>query len=199
MSNIYIIAGPPGIGKSTRGDEFIDPDLDILNEDEMRFKYKAQGYADYNEYSIHRVRNTIRQKLINNENFALELNLGYQHQYEYVLSAKNFRHDNKLHVILFFTDEVDLCLVRAKERHERGRHLVKPEIIKEMYANTIPLLKDNFDYLDELILLDSNNETRLELVAYYDKSYNQLTVHKESAMWFANNLKPFIQNRIIGS
>ncbi|WP_377023095.1 hypothetical protein [Mucilaginibacter angelicae] len=199
LSKCQTFISSPGIGKSTRGDEFIDPDLDILNEDEMRFKYKAQGYADYNEYSIHRVRNTIRQKLINNEDFAIELNLGYQHQYEYILSAKKFRHDNKLHVILFFTDDIDLCLVRAKERHERGRHLVKPEIIREMYANTIPLLKDNFAYLDELILLDSNNETGLELVAYYDKSYNQFAVHRESATWFVNDLKPFIQNRIMGS
>ena len=58
MSALFIIAGPPGIGKSTSGDEFINPGLDILNEDEMRFMYKAKGYADYNEYSIHRVRDT---------------------------------------------------------------------------------------------------------------------------------------------
>jgi predicted ABC-type ATPase len=60
MSALFIIAGPPGIGKSTSGDEFINPGLDILNEDEMRFRYKAKGYADYNEYSIHRVRDAIR-------------------------------------------------------------------------------------------------------------------------------------------
>jgi len=73
MSAIYIIAGPPGIGKSTRGHEFIDAELDILNEDEMRFRYKASGYADYNEYSIQRFKDIIRQNLIRDQNFALEL------------------------------------------------------------------------------------------------------------------------------
>lgn len=52
MSYIYIIAGPPGVGKSTRGNEYIDPELEILNEDEIRHHYKIKGYADYNEYSL---------------------------------------------------------------------------------------------------------------------------------------------------
>ena len=79
MSVINIIAGPPGIGKSTNGFDYINENLDILNEDEMRFTYKAKGYADYNEYSIYRARDIIRRKLIRNEDVALELNLGYPH------------------------------------------------------------------------------------------------------------------------
>jgi hypothetical protein len=47
VSVIHIIAGPPGIGKSTNGFDYIDEDLDILNEDEMRFKYRAKGYYIY--------------------------------------------------------------------------------------------------------------------------------------------------------
>jgi len=85
MSVINIIAGPPGIGKSTKGFYYIDENLDILNEDEMRFRYKAKGFADYNEYAIYRVHDVIRRKLIRNETIALELNLGYHHQYEYAL------------------------------------------------------------------------------------------------------------------
>jgi len=50
MSVIHIVAGPPGIGKSTKGFDYIDESLDILNEDEMRFRYKTKGFADYNEY-----------------------------------------------------------------------------------------------------------------------------------------------------
>jgi broad-specificity NMP kinase len=40
MSEIFIIAGPPGIGKSTMGSQYIPADLDLLNEDDMRLKYK---------------------------------------------------------------------------------------------------------------------------------------------------------------
>jgi predicted ABC-type ATPase len=196
MSVIYIIAGPPGIGKSTRGHEFIDEELDILNEDEMRFRYKASGYADYNEYSIQRVKNIIRQNLINNQDFALELNLGFPHQYDYVLSAKRFRHENKLNIILFFTDDIGLCLRRAKERHEHGLHLVKPEIIREMYVNTILMLKNNFADVDHLVLLHTSDDNRLFRIAEYNKEDRSLKIFNNSADWFNNDLKPFIESRI---
>jgi predicted ABC-type ATPase len=196
MSIIHIIAGPPGIGKSINGFEYVDEELDILNEDEMRFKYKAKGFADYNEYSIYRVRDIIKRKLIRNEDFALELNLGYPHQYEYALSAKSFSTANKLAVILFFTDSLQLCLDRAKIRHESGLHLVKPETIEEMYNNTIPLLKANFIAIDKLTLVDATTQNDFFTVAEYSKETKQLELRDQSPNWFKNDLRAFIEQYI---
>jgi predicted ABC-type ATPase len=193
MSAIYIIAGPPGIGKSTKGFEYIDEYLDILNEDEMRFRYKAKGYADYNEYSIFRVREIIRRKLIRNEDVALELNLGFPHQYEYALAAKKFNKENQLNVILFFTDSLQLCLDRAKIRHDSGRHLVTPEIIIEMYNNTIPLLKANFGSIDNLRLIDATRQNDFLTVAEYNKEAKTLELRGQNPDWFKNDLRPFIE------
>ena len=95
----------------------------------MKCAPEAQGFADYNEYSIYRVRDIIRRKLIRNEDIAHELNLGYTHQFEYALAIKRFSAENRLNVILFFTDSLPLCLDRAKIRHESGLHLVMPETI----------------------------------------------------------------------
>ncbi|RYG28667.1 MAG: hypothetical protein EOO01_39400 [Chitinophagaceae bacterium] len=196
MSSIYIIAGPPGIGKSTSGHEYIDPDLDILNEDVLRMKYKAIGYTDYNEYSIHRVQGMIKDNLIRNNDFALELNLGYPHQYDYILSTKRFSHDNKLHVVLFFTDQLQLCLDRAEARYASGSHLVKPEIIREMYANTVPLLKENFDKIDELLLVDTNSNDVLTFVARYTKSNKEFFIRSNTGSWFINDVKPYIESQL---
>jgi len=193
VSVIHIIAGPPGIGKSTNGFDYIDEDLDILNEDEMRFRYKARGFADYNEYSIYRVRDIIKRKLIHNEGIALELNLGYPHQYEYTLAAKKFNNENQPDVILFFTGSLQLCLDRAKIRFESGLHLVTPEIIAEMYNNTIPLLKANFDNIDNLTLIDATEENDFFTVANYNKSSNKLVERNHSPTWFKNDLKPFLE------
>ncbi|MDR3693536.1 hypothetical protein [Mucilaginibacter sp.] len=193
MSAINIIAGPPGIGKSSNGFDYIDEDLDILNEDEMRFRYKAKGYADYNEYSIYRVRDIIRRKLIRNEDIALELNLGFPHQYEYALAAKKFSNENQLNVILFFSDSLQLCLDRAKIRHESGLHLVTPETITEMYNNTLPLLKANFDAIDNLILIDATEENDFFTVAEYNKAAKQLELRSQNPDWFKNDLRPFIE------
>jgi predicted ABC-type ATPase len=199
VSVIHIIAGPPGIGKSTNGFDYIDENLDILNEDEMRFRYKAKGYADYNEYSVYRVRDIIKRKLIRNEDIALELNLGYPHQYEYALATKRFNVDNKLNVILFFTDTLQLCIDRARIRHESGLHLVKPETITEMYNNTLPLLKANFNSVDNLSLIDANENNDFFTIANYNKIDRRLESRDHNCDWFANDLKPFIEQFIKGA
>jgi len=119
--------------------------------------------------------------------------LGYQHQYEYVLSAKKFGVDNKLNIILFFTDSLQLCLDRAKIRHQNGLHLVLPETITEMYNNTLTLLKDNFEFIDKLSLVSTTRQNDFFTVADYDKAANQCHIRNQSPDWFKNNLKPFLE------
>ena len=197
MSVIQIIAGPPGIGKSTVGPDYVDPDLDILNEDDMRMRYKDKGYADYNEYSLYRVRDIIKQKLIKNKDFALELNLGFQHQYDYVISAKRFNEENRLEVILFYSDSLMLCLDRARERHESGLHLVLPEIVTEMYHNTITLLKNNFGKIDLATFIDADKDNNFVLIASYDGDAKALKMHDDKVNnWFQNDVRLFIEEQL---
>ncbi|GAA4197711.1 hypothetical protein GCM10022289_05320 [Pedobacter jeongneungensis] len=196
MSEIFIIAGPPGIGKSTMGSQYIPAGLDLLNEDDMRLKYKEKGFVDYNEYSIHRVAELIKGKLIRNEDFALELNLGFQHQYDYVLSAKRFNAENKLNLILFYCDTLNLCLDRAKKRHENGLHLVKPDIITQMYNNTITLLKSNFASVDTIIFIDASIKNDFVFLAKYDREDNNLSTFEASGEWFKVHIEPFINEQI---
>jgi len=192
MSRIFIIAGPPGIGKTTSGYKFIDSALDIINEDEMRFKYREQGYPDFNEQAIHRVSEIIRTKLIRNEDFAFELNLGFAEHYDYVLSAKKFNSGNSLNVILFHTDNLEMCLKRAAIRYESGRHLVKPETVKEMYKNTIPLLKSNFTEIDNLAIINVKAHD-LSVVAQYSKAKKALKLLDDQCSWFNEELLPFVK------
>ena len=196
MSEIFIIAGPPGIGKSTMGLRYISAHLDLLNEDDMRFKYKEKGFVDYNEYSIHRVAEIIKGKLIRNEDFALELNLGFQHQYDYIFSAKRFNVENRLNLILFYSDSLALCLARAKKRHENGLHLVKPEIITQMHYNTIPLLKSNFALVDSVVFINASIENDFVLISKYDKANRNLSMFENSGKWFKHYLEAFIVEQI---
>ena len=196
MSHIYIIAGPPGVGKSTRGNEYIDPELEILNEDEIRHRYKIRGYADYNECSLQKVRGTVLQNLIKSKDFALELNLGFEHQYNYTLSLKRFSNEVKLDVILFFTDHLQLCQDRAVQRFKNGLHLVKPDIIEQMYNNTIPLLKANFQAIDRLIMLDARKTNEVSLQGIYSKAAENMKIFDKGSKWFKEDILPFIQEQL---
>ncbi len=156
--NIYIIAGPPGIGKSTAGSKFIPQKTSVIDHDLAAYQYKKEGFTDYKEMGVMSGNEQIRANLFANKDFALELNLGFQSHYDYLKSLAYFDPSNKVYLVMFFTDSLSLCLKRANIRHESGGHLVKPEIVTEMYNSTIPLLKENIALFKSMRFIDITNE-----------------------------------------
>ncbi len=156
--NIYIIAGPPGIGKSTSSFRYVPQNTPVIDHDLAAYQYKKEGFVDYQELGIMSGNQQIRSNLFEKTDFALELNLGFQSHYDYLKSLAYFDTSNHVHLILFFTDLLDLCLFRANIRHKRGGHLVKPEIVTEMYQNTMPLLHENHQLFHSFNFLDVTNE-----------------------------------------
>jgi predicted ABC-type ATPase len=152
--NIYLIAGPPGIGKSTNAKHFIPKGIAIIDQDLAGYQYKKKGFTDYKDLASIQTNQKIRESLFDNVDFALELNLGFQSHYEFLNSIASFDRSNKIHLLLFFTNDLDLCIDRANVRHLSGGHEVKREVIEEMYSNTLPLF-EKFKYLfDSVRLLD---------------------------------------------
>ena len=144
MPTIYFIADPPGVGKSTSGSSLLPDDIEILDPDQIASRYKAQGFTDYKDIGNIKFNDLIKKQLFAGNDFAIELNLGFESHYDFVRSVKSFNSDNTIEVILFFTSNIELCYQRAEQRHLEGLHYVSPETIKEMYENTIPLLHAHF-------------------------------------------------------
>lgn len=124
--NIYLIAGPPGVGKSTNALVLILPGVPIIDQDLAAYQYKKQGFTDYQDLASLSTNQRIRDSLFAKEDFALELNLGFQSHYDYLKSIASFDWSNNIHLLLFFTDNLNLCLNRAIARHLSGGHEVKP-------------------------------------------------------------------------
>lgn len=167
---IYMIAGPPGIGKSTNAKELIPVNIPIVDQDLAGYQYKKQGFTDYKDLASIRSNQTIKDYLFAKQDFALELNLGFQSHYDYLNSIAAFDRSNKINLLLFFTDNLNLCIDRAAVRHLSGGHEVKREIIEEMYANTIPFFKQNKDLFSSVRLVDVNNTT----IVLYDQTSENL-------------------------
>ena len=151
---IYVIAGPPGIGKSTNAREFIPVRIPIIDQDLAVYQYKKQGFSDYQDLASLRTNQRIKDYLFAGQDFALELNLGFESHYTYLKSIAYFDPGNQLDLLLFFTDDLSLCLDRAAIRYVNGGHEVKPAIIEEMYANTLPLFLANNTLFDTVRLID---------------------------------------------
>ncbi|QDK80986.1 hypothetical protein EXU85_21155 [Spirosoma sp. KCTC 42546] len=155
--NIYVIAGPPGIGKSTSGKNFIPRKTPIIDQDLAGYQYKKQGFSDYRDLASLSTQQKVRDHLFVQKNFALELNLGFSSHYEYLKSISGFDPSNRVHLLLFFTDNLSLCIDRAKIRHLSGGHEVKQEIIEEMYASTLPLFEQHKKLFSSVRLIDVQN------------------------------------------
>ena len=63
MSKIYIIEGPPGIGKSTSGKHFVPPFFEILNHDSLHLHYKYKAEVDYEDLANLKANNFILEQL----------------------------------------------------------------------------------------------------------------------------------------
>ncbi|QMW04316.1 hypothetical protein [Spirosoma foliorum] len=160
--NIYVIAGPPGIGKSTSGKNFIPRKTPIIDQDLAGYQYKKQGFADYQDLASLSTQQKVREYLFAEESFALELNLGFPSHYQYLQSIAGFNSANQIHLLLFFTDNLSLCIDRARIRYLSGGHEVKPEIIEEMYASTLPLFEQNKKLFSSIRLIDVQNTSMVE-------------------------------------
>jgi predicted ABC-type ATPase len=160
--NIYLIAGPPGVGKTTNAKALIPQDTPIINQDLAAYQYKKQGFTNYQDLASLSTNQRIRENLFAKEDFALELNLGFQSHYDYLKSIASFDWSNKVHLLMFFTDDLGLCLDRAKARHLSGGHEVKPEVVDEMYNSTMPLFKENETLFNTVRLIDVTFESFTE-------------------------------------
>jgi predicted ABC-type ATPase len=186
MPQLFIIAGPPGIGKSTNGKKFISTNIGILNHDALFIYYRAKGEADYEDLSNLKANDFIQQKLSNNDSFGVEINLGYDNHYELLRYIKKKFPQYEITVCMFFTNDLNLCLDRAAVREKSGGHSVAENVIREMYANTLALLEKNTHLVNNLLLVDVTYDS-IDLVFELNPREERLFVGSKLPKWVLEN------------
>ena len=110
MAKIYIIAGTPGIGKSTSGKFFLPPTIEILNHDNLQLYFKQKSVINYEELSNLKANEFILKQLELNNDFGVELNLGLDNHYELLRFIKNKYAHYQIEIVLFHTDNIQICI-----------------------------------------------------------------------------------------
>lgn len=191
--NIYLIAGPPGIGKSTNARAFIPPAVPIIDQDLAAYQYKKEGFTDYQDIASMSTRQRIQSNLFAGDDFALELNLGFPSHYDYLKSIAAVNPANQISLLLFFTDDLNLCINRAAIRYRNGGHEVRAEIVTEMYGQTIPLFTQNKAIFSSVRLVDVTDTASLE--PYQEDAHLPNWIRQNALQQYLPTAKPLPAKR----
>ena len=165
---LYVVAGPPGVGKSTNGEVFVPYPVKVLNHDGIEAEYKKSNIPDYAKRANEKMWSSIHENIALGIDFGIELNLGTEDQYGLLRRTHNYCTHYQVHMLLFFTDIYSLCTNRAEVRARAGGHEVEPLIIQDMLFNTIGLLRKNIASIDHLTFIDvTYNSVELVYSGYY--------------------------------
>ena len=198
MPKLFIIAGPPGIGKSTNGRSFVPPTVEILNHDSLAQYYKNKGEFDYQELSNLKANDFINEQLALQIDFGVELNLGFENHYDFLKYVNKKFPNYQIHLILFFTDNLQICLDRASFRALAGGHKVSPEVVKEMYENTLPLFQiysKTVESVQFINVIDSKISPDLVYSLRYPTEKDEF-IHPDLPQWVVQNFPKIVGRRI---
>ena len=124
MAEIIVIAGPPGIGKTSASESILMNGELYLNQDYFYLEYREQNNSDPDKAGSDKFKKEIFKVLDTNKNFGYETNLGFNWQYEDLKQLITYKPKNSIQLHLFFTEDVNLCWSRADQRFNAGGHFV---------------------------------------------------------------------------
>ena len=141
MPALFVIAGPPGVGKTTNAKDYIPDGVEIIDDDVIVQHCRERGELNPEQRREEITWNLIHRAIDDNLDFALHLNLGTDAQYKLLDKVHSYCRHYDIRLILFYTPQERLCLIRASVRVQEGGHEVKPMDIEYMYQMTLPLLQ----------------------------------------------------------
>ena len=166
MSNLYIIAGCNGAGKTTASftvlPEMLDCD-EFINADEI-----ARGLSPLNpdKAAIEAGRlmlSKIDKLILHQKDFAFETTLSTKSYTNTIIKAR--QNGYQITLIFFWLDSVDLAIERVKTRVLEGGHNIPQNIIIRRYYSGLKNLFQLYIPVCDYWMLFNNSKTPSELIA----------------------------------
>ena len=166
MSNLYIIAGCNGAGKTTASYTILPEILDCLefvNADEI-----AKGLSPFQPEKVafesgRIMLNRIKELIVSRVDFAFETTLSTRSYIQTIRKAKS--EGFQVTLIYFWLQSKELAIERVRERVKSGGHNIPIDVIERRYDKGILNLFDLYIPEIETILIFDNSEGIPELIA----------------------------------
>jgi predicted ABC-type ATPase len=178
MSNLIIVSGTNGVGKSTFGNYLkTHNNTPFINTNEF-FKNMFGGFYNYGDdelragsTAIHKLQNKYFNK---KRPFAVERILNNEKEINNLIDrAKSY--DFKVSLVYIGINTIELSKKRIEQRHKEGGHNVESNIIKENLVLSVQNFQKICSRVDYIILYD-NSKT--------DKRYRKLFDARDKKIHF---------------
>lgn len=169
--DLYIIAGPNGVGKTTFAREFLPNYADCKNF--VNADLIAQAMAPFSPETAavragRMMLGEIRSFAKKRVSFAFETTLsgrGYMALLRQ-LKAKGY----SIHIFFLWVNTVDLALSRVQERVSRGGHDVPEPVVRRRFERSMQNFMDHYRQLaDSWILLDNSARKPIVIASEEDQ------------------------------
>lgn len=164
--DLYIIAGPNGVGKTTFAREFLPNYADCRNF--VNADLIAQAIAPFSpETAALRAGRTmlgeIRSFARNRASFAFETTLSGRSYLAMLRGLKASGYD--IHIFFLWINGVDLALSRVKERVSRGGHNVPEAVVRRRFVRAVKNFLTQYRKLADSWILFDNSGTAPVVIA----------------------------------
>lgn len=166
MSNIYIIAGCNGAGKSTAANVLLPKFLnckEFVNADSI-----ASGLSPFQPETVsfqagRIMLNRIKELIDQKTTFAFETTLTTKSYINLIKKAK----EKKYQVILFYfwLNSVELALARIKDRVKKGGHDIPKDVVIRRYERSLENLVNLFMPICDKWSIFDNSSDRMNIIA----------------------------------
>ncbi|BAQ67051.1 zeta toxin family protein [Geminocystis sp. NIES-3709] len=175
MSNLYIISGANGSGKTTTAMTILPQFLKVMefvNADEI-----AKGISPFNPESVAIQAGKIMLQRLDflasqRKDFAFETTLSSRHYARFLRKCKQMGY--RINLLYFWLQSPELAISRVKRRVESGGHNIPEDVIIRRYQRGLTNLFKLYLPLCDNWLIYNNSQKNTELVATYFE--NELTV-----------------------
>ena len=158
MPQLWIVAGPNGVGKTTVADRWLSPRIPVVSPDTIA---ELDGASP-----VQAGKSAVReQKRLLTEGASFGVDTTFSGNRELTLMKRAADAGYKVNLVFVCVESLALCQARILERVESGGHAVPASDIARRYTRSLNNLSSAFVLAERVFVLDNTGEKRRLLLS----------------------------------